>query len=384
MNESIRSLGRRCITAAAALICLGGAAASAGVSSAASPGAPSVASQASGTINRLQAVSPVNENVVWASGLKGTYVVTTDGGHSWRAGVVPGAEALQFRDVQGVSDKIAYLLAAASGTDSRIYKTGDGGATWKLQFQAPDDPNYFYDCFAFWTPTRGITMADGINSTGRFPAIGTTDGSTWKHVDLPAAQKDEGAFAASGTCVATQGEERAWVVTTNSRLFATRDGGDTWAAYLTPIAGGTGTAGVFTVAFRDGRHGIIGGGDFVSAATLDNVARSSDGGKTWLLTAKAPVPGAVFGLAYAQRSGGEDGEGDDEDRGEGDSRHKNVVVTGPGGAAWTPDEGDTWSSLAGVTGYWAVAFANQRDGWLVGTKGRILKITFAPVLPTDD
>jgi hypothetical protein len=29
-----------------------------------------------------------------------------------------------------------------------------------------------------------------------------------------------------------------------------------------------------------------------------------------------------------------------------------------------------------VTGYWAVAFASPEAGWLVGTGGRILKISF--------
>jgi len=53
-----------------------------------------------------------------------------------------------------------------------------------------------------------------------------------------------------------------------------------------------------------------------------------------------------------------------------------VVATGPGGATWSPDEGDTWFSLAGVTNYWAVAFASLRTGWLVGTEGRILRIDF--------
>jgi len=31
---------------------------------------------------------------------------------------------------------------------------------------------------------------------------------------------------------------------------------------------------------------------------------------------------------------------------------------------------------AGVTGFWAVAFATPKAGWLVGTDGRILKISF--------
>ena len=53
-----------------------------------------------------------------------------------------------------------------------------------------------------------------------------------------------------------------------------------------------------------------------------------------------------------------------------------VITANDGGAAWTPDEGDTWFTLPGVSGYWAVAFASPKAGWLVGTNGRILKISF--------
>jgi len=39
---------------------------------------------------------------------------------------------LQFRDLQGVSDKIADLLSLGNDMLSfSIYKTVDGGATWK-------------------------------------------------------------------------------------------------------------------------------------------------------------------------------------------------------------------------------------------------------------
>ena len=95
-------------------------------------------------------------------GIAGTWVKTTDGGQSWQAGVVAGAESLQFRDVQGISENVAYLLSAGTGTDSRIYKTEDGGKSWSLQFQN-QDPNGFYDCFAFWTPKRGLATSDSVN-----------------------------------------------------------------------------------------------------------------------------------------------------------------------------------------------------------------------------
>ena len=239
---------------------------------------PTLTPQQSGTVNRLQAVSPVNSRVVWASGVGGTYVVTTDGGATWRAGVVAGAAQLQFRDVQGVSATVAYLLSAGVGPASRIYKTEDGGASWSLQFQNLD-PDAFYDCFAFWTARRGIAMSDAVN--GRLPVIQTTDGATWTDIGhrLPAAQVGEAAFAASGTCVATQGRSRAWIGTggaAKARILATTDVGHTWTAYDTPIVQGTASSGVFSVDFRDALHGILGAGELAApTAFADTVARSS-------------------------------------------------------------------------------------------------------------
>jgi photosystem II stability/assembly factor-like uncharacterized protein len=330
---------------------------------------PTLTPQNSGTANGLIAVSPVNPQVVWASGRSGTFVVTTDGGNTWRAGVVPGAETLQFRDVEGVSAKVAYLQSIGGNpTDFRIYKTVDGGATWTMQFQN-QNPQAFYDCFAFWTPNRGISHSDSVD--GVFPDLRITDGTTWQDIsgNMPPALPGEGSFAASGTCVATRGGQTAWIATgasTIARVLATRDGGDTWNAYDTPLVSSP-SAGAFTVAFRNPWNGIVGGGD-LDPADPNNAATaaSSDGGATWTLTNPPPVTGAIFGLAYAQGAGNGDGDGS-----------RTVVITAnAGGAAWTPDEGTTWFVLPGVTGYWAVAFVSPKAGWLVGTNGRILKISF--------
>jgi photosystem II stability/assembly factor-like uncharacterized protein len=337
---------------------------------------PTLTPQNSGTTQGLIAVSPVNARVVWAAGRGGTFLVTTDGGETWKAGVVPGAETLQFRDVQGVTEKVAYLLSVGNNTtDFRIYKTADGGATWRMQFQN-QTRNAFYDCFAFWTPKAGIAHSDSVN--GVFPDLRAADGMTWQDIsnNLPPALPGETSFAASGTCVATQGARNAWIATggsTTARVLATRDRGDTWNAYDTPLVSSP-TAGAFTVAFRDPWHGIVGGGDL--DPTIPNnaaTATSNDGGKTWKLTSKPPVTGAIFGLSYVRPvANGDDQEGD-EDENDG---HAVVITANTGGAAWTPDEGNTWVTLPGVTGFWAVAFASPEAGWLVGTQGRILKISF--------
>ncbi len=50
---------------------------------------PTLTPQTSNTTALLIAVSPVDENIVWAVGTNSTFVVTTDGGNTWRTGIVP-------------------------------------------------------------------------------------------------------------------------------------------------------------------------------------------------------------------------------------------------------------------------------------------------------
>lgn len=303
----------------------------------------------------------MNERVVWASGVGGTFAVTVDGGETWRAGVVPGADSLEFRDVEGVSERVAYLLAAGPGDRSRIYRTEDGGRSWSLQFTNRES-SAFYDCFAFWDARRGFTMSDAVS--GRFPVVRTEDGTTWHDIGdrLPAAQEGEGAFAASGTCTAAVGDRHGWIATgaaARARVLRTADGGESWSQAATPIVQGGPTSGGASIAFRDTLHGILGGGDIAAAeAFADNVAVTRDGGRSWTLATRTPFPGAVYGLAYVPHGTG-----------------TFVVATGPSGAAWTPDEGRTWQPLEGARDYWAVGFGGS-TGWLVGTEGRILELTF--------
>jgi photosystem II stability/assembly factor-like uncharacterized protein len=331
---------------------------------------PTLTPQDSGTTSGLISVWPVNPLVVWACGRNGTYTVTTDGGETWNAAVVPGAEMLQFRDVQAFSADVAYLMSiGANATDFRVYKTTDGGATWEIQFEN-QNPSAFYDGFAFWTPRRGILHSDSVN--GVFPDLRTIDGMTWQDIsnNMPPALPGEASFASSGTCVTTQGGRNAWIATGGSaiaRILATTDQGNTWNAYNTPLVSSP-SAGAFTIDFRDPFHGIVGGGDLDPGDPNNaRTAISSDGGRTWTLTNPPPVTGAIFGLSYVGRTG----------RAPGDNLGHAVVITAnDGGAAWTPDEGNTWFPLSDVTGFWAVAFASPKAGWLVGTEGRILKISF--------
>ena len=222
--------------------------------------------QASGTTVRFRGVSAVSDKVAWASGAKGTYARTTDGGQTWQAATVPGAEMLDFRDVEAFDADTAYLLSIGEGENSRIYKTIDGGRNWMLQF-INKNPKAFFDAIAFRDRRYGLAVSDQVD--GRFVIIRTTDGgATWRQIppeNMPPALPGEGAFAASGTCLVVQGRNNVWFGTggaAKARVFRSSDGGMTWQVAETPILSRNASSGIFSLAFKDALHGIAIGGDY--------------------------------------------------------------------------------------------------------------------------
>lgn len=315
--------------------------------------------QTSGTAARFRGVSAASSKVAWASGSGGTYARTTDGGASWQSSVVPGASELDFRDVEAVDADTAYLLSIGNGEQSRIYKTTNGGNDWTLQF-TNHNKKAFFDAFAFWDARTGIAMSDPVD--GKFVLIKTSNGgATWKEMPqatAPLAIKGDGAFAASGTCIAVQGKSNVWFGTgggSAARVFRSTDAGFTWRAASTPISAGNASSGIFSIAFKDARNGVIAGGDYKKEGeSSNNVATTTDGGATWTL-AKGPLLSG-FRSAVTYITG---------------NNSARLIAVGPSGSDYSLDNGASWKSLDS-TGYHAVSFAGP-NGWAVGEKGRIGK-----------
>jgi photosystem II stability/assembly factor-like uncharacterized protein len=321
--------------------------------------------QVSGTSVRLRGVSAVSTSVAWASGSNGTFARTDDGGATWTTAVVPGAEDMDFRDIEAFDARTAYLLSIGAGTRSRIYKTTDGGRSWALQFKNLN-PNAFFDSMAFWDENSGIVMGDPID--GRFVIVRTFDGGlTWINVpsrNLPPALPGEAAFAASGTCLVTQGRDRAWFGTggaSQARVFRSTDRGFTWSVATTPVAAGTSSAGIFSLAFRDANIGIAVGGDYRREAEAgDNLAVTGDGGMSWIVPGPARLRGFRSAVAFAH----------------GGSAW--LLAAGPAGSDVSGDGGGTWAALVGP-GFHAVSLAPPGgEGWAVGEDGRIARLVGQP------
>lgn len=319
--------------------------------------------QTSGVSGRLRGVSAVDARVAWASGAGSTVLRTADGGATWQKLNVTTDE-LDFRDIDAVDPRTAYVLSIGNGPASRIYKTTDAGVTWTRQFQS-DDPKAFYDAMSFWDAQHGIVFGDSID--GQFCILTTENGgSSWKRVptsSLPPAIENEGAFAASGTNIAVFGQSYAWIGTgagAKARVLRTTDRGRTWKISETPLLAGP-SAGIFSVAFRDRNHGVVVGGDYKKESEAgDNFAVTNDGGVTWRLvkglsgfrSAVAYVPGAT----------------------------KALVAVGPSGTDYSDDDGRSWKPVPGP-GFDTLSLAADRNkygiiGWGAGVNGGIGLLRF--------
>jgi photosystem II stability/assembly factor-like uncharacterized protein len=290
-----------------------------------------------------------------------TVLRTADGGGRWQRLTVT-SDQLDFRDIDAIDGNTAYVLSIGNGPASRIYGTTDSGATWQLQFKN-EDPKAFYDAMAFWDATHGIAIGDSID--GQFCILITANGRDWTRIpasSLPRALENEGAFAASGSNIALVGKNHAWIATgaaAKSRVLRTHDAGRTWQVVDTPLRGGPST-GIFSIAFRDARHGIVVGGDYTKEReAIDNAAVTTDGGATWRLI--KGLSGYRSAVAYVPGT-------------------KAIVAVGPSGADYSENDGETWTPITGP-GFDTLSFVpglrkNSAVAFAAGVRGTMARLEF--------
>ena len=235
------------------------------------------------TDQQFRGLDAVSDRTAWVGGSEGGVWRTTNGGRTWKNVSPKGAKGLLFRDVEARSARVALVLAIGEGRDSRIYRTTNGGRSWTQAFVNPDK-KAFYDCMAMWPGGKnGLAMSDPVD--GRFRIIATHDGgASWKQMStkgMPAAKKGEFGFAASGTCLVTAGHHDAYLASggTAARIFVTRDRGKHWSVQRSTIPAAA-AGGVFSMAFRSG-HGIAVGGDFEAEDNGAKMSAVSRGGRMW-------------------------------------------------------------------------------------------------------
>ncbi|CAO2651714.1 Nn.00g042840.m01.CDS01 [Neocucurbitaria sp. VM-36] len=312
---------------------------------------------------QFRGLAPVSEKVIWVSGTNGTVLRTTNGGSQWM-NVSPtfpseNSSDFQFRDIHAWSDKTAVVLSIGAGNASRIYRTSNGGETWARTF-VNEEESAFYDCMAFemgrGKEKHGVAMSDPVG--GRFRLLETWDGGLhWSilssNTSLPQALDGEFGFAASGTCI--EAAAGRWYIATGGvnpgRILRTADIKRGWSVANSSIAGGA-AAGVFSVRFRDAKHGIAVGGDYEKPmGNVDIASWSRDGGVSW--NKAETFPGGY-------RSGASWVPG----------RRGVAIAVGTSGSDITLDGGKNWASIDNGT-FDAVECVDRGICWASGSKGRV-------------
>lgn len=313
------------------------------------------AKQAVNTTASFRGLSVVSEKVVWVSGTGGTVIRTIDGGKNWNVIQVPDAAKLDFRDIEAFDADTAYILSIGNGDASRIYKTTDGGETWKLQFKN-EDPKAFFDAIACWDKANCIAMSDPVD--GHYLLISTANGGDkWERIvsnQMAAAIDGEAAFAASGTCLITQGKTNAFIVSggKDSHVFRSSDRGKTWTSAKSPIISGPSGAGTFSIAMWDAKNGVIVGGNYERPGDAGGtLGFSNDGGATW--KPGKGLSGYRSGVAFIDA--------------------KTIVAVGTNGSDISSDGGKTWANLDKLD-YNAVQANGKKAVWAVGPKGQVAKM----------
>ncbi|MGA2738649.1 MAG: glycosyl hydrolase [Bryobacteraceae bacterium] len=313
--------------------------------------------QSSGTSASLRGVSAVSPAVVWASGAGGVYLRTMDGGATWQSAVVPGAADLDFRAVRALDGRTAWLMSSGPGAKSRIYKTADGGAHWSPLYTNPDADG-FLDALAFWDARRGVVLGDPVG--GQFVILTTGDGGhSWQRHKLPPALPNEGAFAASNSCLQVRGKSEVWFGTggpSGARVFHSNDGGAHWDVAATPLRHDGPGAGIFSLALADSGHGVAVGGDYGKPTeAAGNVVMMSNGGRAWVEPGGSHPNGYRSALAFL-------------------AGRRIWIAVGTSGSDISRDWGQSWKAFDSGA-YNAIGTAGDA-AWAVGPGGRIGRLQF--------
>ncbi len=327
--------------------------------------------QESGTTASLRGIDSVDGKVAWASGSGGTVLRTTDGGEHWMRCATPDADkdgaTLDFRGVQAWDAQNAVVMASGPGDKSRLYKTSDGCTSWTLALKAQEKES-FWDVVAFQRGDFGFATGDahtgeliGDPVRGRFETHVMLLGHGWFDTSAGCLSRSNlGAFAASNSSVFVFGNQR-YVLAAGGKsgayvllsplLIGNSDSGPCKSVAV-PIAGANDSSGVFSVFFRDFKHGMIVGGDYQKPAeTKGTAATTADTGNHWTASKKMP-----HGFRSAVQWSAD---------------LKAWITVGTNGSDISHDDGKTWQPVD--DGNWNALSLP----FVVGPKGRIARLRVA-------
>jgi photosystem II stability/assembly factor-like uncharacterized protein len=272
---------------------------------------------ASPTKSSLRGISIPTSKVAWLSGAKGTIIRSMDAGKSWDLIPPPDNDSLDFRDIEAFSENLAIIISA--GYPSRIYRTENGGSSWKLVHENLDSAAFMNSVY-FRNAREGIVFGDVLGK--RHLILKTSDGGkNWRRIldrNIPEPLANENGFAASGSCIAVDAKMNYFIGLggEKARIFSSPKG-EVWKAIDTPFETEGTSSGFYSIA--SGNNKLIAmGGDYAKPDSAHSPMISTNGvhwnpteGKVngyrsvvdFCTTSKVWVCGGTNGMDYSINGG---------------------------------------------------------------------------------
>jgi photosystem II stability/assembly factor-like uncharacterized protein len=329
--------------------------------------------QESHSTSGLRGIHSVNGRIAWASGTEGTILRTENGGSTWQKCPTPtGAEKLDFRAVWAWDADNALVMSSGPGDQSRLFTTSDACSHWTEE-RRNSEKDGFWDALVFQTwdfgligdEKTGVLIGDPVR--GRFYTEVMPSGHGWfLDADSCTARTNEAAFAASNSSVFVFGPRR-YIVGTGGKggprillspALAFGENATNCLGASVPLASGSDSSGVFSLAFRDMKHGIAVGGDYKKPDDPSGTAAwTADGGRTWTAASKPPH-GYRSAVAWF-------------------SDVNAWIAVGTNGSDISSDDGKTWQPLD--NGNWNAL----SSPFVVGPNGRVGRLRGGPAHSTS-
>ena len=147
---------------------------------------------------------------------------------------------------------------------AKFYKTTDGGKNWRLVYDN-NTPGIFFSAAAFWDNKNGIALSDPVE--GRFIIVITSDGGeNWtnrvKILRRLLKAKESLPQAVQILPCPVKTKLSLSPAAPQQESFISTDKGASWSFVNSPLESGTGSNGIFSIAMKNEKEGIIVGGDY--------------------------------------------------------------------------------------------------------------------------